>query len=193
MSATEDTPQDPDAPEGSPDELLGDLESIKEILDEEQAAAPADGAGPENDADAGVPLLDDMVDGAYQLQDTSSFLSATPVLGGGGSRRSRYLSQDVFDALLGEEWKSSASDILTEARGAIEAHRTRWTPEDTDELNQALRVRIDETLTEWLKATVTERLDELHAELLRAADAVIDEKIRALRDADPAPASGEDD
>lgn len=170
--------------EDSPDELLGDLESIKQLLDEEeQAAAQA----------AEVPLLDDMVSGAYTLDESASLLSATPALGGGkrteGShspageeKEGKYLSEDLFEALLGDRWRSSASDILTEARGAIEAHRNEWTPEDTDELNQALRVRIDETLTEWLKETVRERMNELHAALLQTAEATIDEKIRRLID-----------
>lgn len=165
----------------SPDELLGDLESIKELLNEEEQAAAQS---------TEVPLLDDMVDGAYTLEESSSLLSATPVLGGGrrpasGRSRSadapgRYMSEDLFDALLGDQWKSSASDILTEARGAIEAHRNAWTPDDTDELNEALRVRIDETLTEWLKETVRERMDDLRAALLETAEATIDEKIRGL-------------
>lgn len=165
----------------SSDELLGDLESIKELLDEEEQAAAQS---------TEVPLLDDMVDGAYTLEESSSLLSATPVLGGGkrsasgrpqsADKPGRYMSEDLFDALLGDQWKSSASDILTEARGAIEAHRNAWTPDDTDELNAALRVRIDETLTEWLKETVRERMDELRAALLETAEATIDEKIRAL-------------
>ena len=182
MSTPEDTHEDPDAQEDSPEELLGDLESIKEILDEEGARpATRDAGEADPDSDADVPMLDDMISGAYQLEDSSSLLSATPVLGGGGrKRRSRYLSEDLFDALLGEEWKSSASDILTGARGAIEAHRSRWTPDDTDELNEALRIRIDETLNQWLRATVAARLDELHAELLRAAESVIEEKVQAL-------------
>jgi hypothetical protein len=131
-----------------------------------------------------------MVDGAYTLEDSASLLSATPALGGGrrsGRGRGResggdgkYLSEDLFDTLLGDKWKGSASDILTEARGAIEAHRNDWTPDDTDDLNEALRIRIDETLTEWLKETVKERMDELHRVLLEAAEATIDEKIRSL-------------
>ena len=177
-----------------PDELLGDLESIKELLDEQrqEARRPAAAEAPD------VPLLDDMVEGAYTLDESDSLLSATPALGGGRRPRTpsatsssttrseaegKYLSEDLFDSLLGDKWKSSASDILTEARGAIEAHRNDWTPEDTDELNAALRVRIDETLTEWLKETVRARMDELHAVLLETAEATIDEKIRALVEA----------
>lgn len=187
MKKTDD--QKPDADNNDPDELLGDLESIKELLDEEdQSARPAAGQAPD------VPLLDDMVEGAYTLDDSDSLLSATPALGGGRRPRGqsstpiqqaqdKYLSEDLFDTLLGDKWKSSASDILTEARGAIEAHRNDWTPEDTDDLNAALRVRIDETLTEWLKETVKARMDELHAVLLQTAEMTIDEKIRALVEA----------
>ena len=185
---------DDNKPEGEnndPDELLGDLESIKELLDEKEQQA-ADKAGtPE------VPLLDDMVDGAYTLDESDSLLSATPALGGRGSRshstssskataedvQGKYLSEDLFDTLLGDKWKTSAADILTGARGAIEAHRNDWTPEDTDELNAALRVRIDETLTEWLKETVRSRMDELHSVLLQTAEATIDEKISELVEA----------
>jgi hypothetical protein len=139
-------------------------------------------------------LLDDLAEGAYTPDDSDALLSATPALGGGRRPRAqpnvqkkvpegKYLSEDLFDALLGDRWKSSASDILTEARGAIEAHRNDWTPEDTDELNAALRIRIDETLTEWLKETVRTRMDELHAALLQTAEATINEKIRALIEA----------
>ena len=181
--------QKPEADNNDPDELLGDLESIKQLLDEEaQSGRPAARQAPD------VPLLDDMVEGAYTLDESDSLLSATPALGSGRRPRApsttptepardKYLSEDLFDTLLGDKWKSSASDILTEARGAIEAHRNDWTPEDTDDLNAALRVRIDETLTEWLKETVKARMDELHAVLLQTAEATIDEKIRALVEA----------
>ncbi|HEY5644771.1 MAG TPA: hypothetical protein VIS76_02420 [Pseudomonadales bacterium] len=157
MTKTHKRPTNAD---GSPEELLGDLEFIRELLDEEEAAAMA--ASGESEPDRTGPPADQAVgDG---VDDHSR----------------RYLREDIFQTLLGDRWKTSASDILTEARGAIEAHRNQWTPEDTDELNEALRVRIDETLTEWLKATVAARLDELHSELLGAAQTVIDEKIQAL-------------
>ena len=68
----------------------------------------------------------------------------------------------------------------TALRGAIEAHRNEWTPEDTDELNEALRVRIDETLTAWLRQTIAERVHELRTELLEVAEGVITERIALL-------------
>ena len=173
MKDTDKTNQESDGQEGSSDELLGDLESIKQLLDEEDQRQ-------DDAADPAAPLLDDMIDGAYELRETS-FLSVTPALGGGQpNRKNKQLNEDLFDALLGDDWKSSAADILTGARGAIEAHRNDWTPEDTDDLNEALRVSIDETLSVWLRETVRNRMDELRAELLIAAESAINDKINAL-------------
>ena len=181
MSKPDDPQKDTEAEEGSPDELLGDLESIKDLLDEQQQRTASNLPSSDDATEAGVPLLDDMIDGAYKLEERSFLTAATPALGGGrGKQKNRYMSEDLFDALLGDEWKASASDILTEARGAIEAHRNQWSPDDTDELNDALRVRIDETLSVWLRKTISERMDELHTELLRAAESVINEKINTL-------------
>ena len=78
------------------------------------------------------------------------------------------LDDDMFNRLLGDDWRQAAAGLLDEARGSIEAHSQQWTPQDTDELNEALQVRIDETLHRWLRRTVQERIDGLRAELLAA-------------------------
>jgi hypothetical protein len=161
------------------DALLDDLESIRELLDEDRGD-PAPGE------ELAVPLLDDMVDGALTLEEKDLGASRQPLQDTGHPDSNPRLDDTLLDSLLGDEWKSSAEDVLTLARGAIEAHRSGWTPEDTDELNQALRERIDATLTRWLRETVRARLDELRAELLEAAEATISERIDQLNDARPA-------
>ena len=90
MKKTDD--QKPDTENSDSDELLGDLESIKELLDEEQSDAgdEADSSNAQEGPD--VPLLDDMVEGAYTLDDSDSLLSATPALGGGRRSRRQTLS-----------------------------------------------------------------------------------------------------
>ena len=158
------------------DALLDDLESIRELLDEDQGD-PAPGE------ELAVPLLDDMVDGALTLEEKDLGVSRQPLQDTGRPDSNPRLDDALLDSLLGDDWKSSAEDVLTLARGAIEAHRSRWTPEDTDELNQALRERIDATLTRWLRETVQARLDELRAELLEAAEATISDRIDQLNDA----------
>jgi len=175
----------------APRELLGDLETIRALLDEPSAGEPEDGhetRGEDNrleDPEPGpIPLLDDMIDGAWELDESDSLLDPRPALGRGSREpaereASTLLNDDLFDALLGEGWKKSAGTILSEARGAIEAHRTTWTPEDTDALNRALKERLDETLNQWLRETVRERLHELHDALLKVAETVLDEQMRA--------------
>jgi hypothetical protein len=172
------------------DALLNDLESIRELLDEDQGDA---GAGEEPD----VPLLDDMVDGALRLEEKDLDTAHHPLQDAGRSGSDRHRNDALLDSLLGDQWKSSAADVLTLARGAIEAHRNVWTPQETDELNRALRERIDATLNRWLRETVQAHLDELRAELLRAAEAAITDRIEHLNpkhpeEHDPAARRSED-
>ncbi|MEM6709332.1 MAG: hypothetical protein AAF648_11150 [Pseudomonadota bacterium] len=124
--------------------LLGDLQRIRSLLDDD--SEPKD-APPAVDAD-GVPLLDDAV-----VEDSP----AATGLGG-----------DVFERLLGDDWKADADEVLKEARLSIDAAATGWTPDDTDALNEALRTRIDETIHEWLETLLNERIGELRARVLKA-------------------------
>lgn len=158
------------------DALLDDLESIRELLDEDQG-------GPQPGEALAVPLLDDMVDGALTLEEKDLNTAREPLQETGRPDSNRRLDDALLDSLLGDEWKSSAEDVLTLARGAIEAHRSEWTPEDTDELNRALRERIDATLSRWLRETVRARLDELRAQLIQMAEATITDRISQLNDA----------
>ena len=178
---------------GSPDELLGDLESIKRVL--EEGRMPDTGAPPTEavELDTTVPLLEDMVDDAMQLREARLEDPASPSLQPHGRRRRDRLSSELFDSLLRHRWKSSAAETLSEARGVIESNRHLWTSEDTAELNDALRVRIDTTLSQWLHNTLNERVAELRRELLLAAEAVISEKISSLTERAHLPSISEDD
>lgn len=161
-------------PEPPAEEILDDLESIKELLDEEEARLA------EESGETPVPLLDDLVDGALTLEEqdyeeTRSTLSDEP-----NPETESRLDNDLIDTLLGDEWRRAASGLFTQARGAIEANRNQWTPEHTDELNDALRVRIDATLSAWLRTKIRDHMDELHAELLHAAETTINDRITLL-------------
>ncbi|HEX7036676.1 MAG TPA: hypothetical protein VF210_12930 [Pseudomonadales bacterium] len=144
--------------ERTPSDLLGDLESIRSLLDD--------------DADDDVPLLEDVVHGGVSVNET--FLAGEGDFSETGDPSSG-LNDDLFKALLSDEWRESARELLDEARAAIERHQAEWTPRHTDELNQALRARIDSTVQEWLQAVVRERVDELRQTLLAA----VSEQIRS--------------
>jgi hypothetical protein len=172
----------PTAPLGNSDEppndelkqdaLLDDLESIRELLDEEREAT--------SDDTSSVPLLDDMLDGALSLEEADLTAGRDALVDPGRPTSHRWLDDGLLDALLTDQWKLSAEAVLTQARGAIEAHRNEWTPDDTDELNQALRERIDATLTRWLRATISAHMEELRAELVQAAEDTINDRIALL-------------
>lgn len=147
--------------------LLGDLESIRSLL-EENAADPAPAGDDE------VPLLEDVVHGGVSINET--FVSGEGDFD--TSDDTSGLNEDIFKALLSDEWRESARELLDEARAAIEQHQTEWTPEHTDELNAALKVRIDETMQHWLRDLVASRIDDLRRELLTA----MSEQIRATID-----------
>lgn len=171
--------------------LLGDLETIRSLLQEEEnerqatgqrsadeAPPPdserdsgaADTAGPEDDD---VPLLEDVVHGGVSINE--SFLSGEGDFVDSGEASG--LNDEIFKALLSDEWRESARDLMDQARAAIEEHQTEWTPAHTDELNEALKVRIDETLQHWLRTVVLSRIDELRRELLDAVSEQIHDTI----------------
>ncbi len=169
--------------------LLGDLESIRTLLEQPGDTEPEPSPGTDRDADdqtaasgpgAGqggddeVPLLEDVVHGGVSLNET--------FLGGQGDFQlgtdDTGLNEDVFKALLSDEWRDSARELLDQAREAIERHQTDWTPEHTDQLNEALKVRIDTTLQQWLREALASRVDELRQTLLTA----LSEEIRTTID-----------
>jgi len=155
--------------------LLGDLESIRSLL---EAAEPADGAPADDESaadlagkqaapsggDEDVPLLEDVVHGGVSINET--FFSGEGDFQ--DSAEASGLNEDVFKALLSDEWRESARELLDQARDAIEQHQTEWTPAHTDELNEALKVRMDETLQQWLREALASRVDELRHTLLMA-------------------------
>ncbi len=203
--------------------LLGDLESIRTLLSEEEKAAQTDAepmdpiepevARPSAEAEQpakddmrvddvrvddvpadDVPVLEDVVEGGAEVDEPA--LEETPALepepvpepppeppqasaAAEAPQTSQQpesaeeespvgLDDSMFEQLLGDDWRQAAAELLDDARASIEAHSQQWTPEDTDELNEALQVRIDETLHRWLRQTVQERMDDLRAELLTA-------------------------
>lgn len=129
------TDNNSDTSDTSDTSLVGDLESLRSLLDE---TAPAQ------------PLLEDP--------------------GEVGPGAPGCFGDDTIEALLGDEWRKSADQILSTAREAIENDASKWSPQQTTELNQALRVRIDATLEIWLEAVIRQRLEELRATLLAAIE-----------------------
>ena len=117
-----------------PDELLGDLESIKDLLDEE-AQQPQ------------IPVLEDI-----ESDDSP------PPTG---------MTDDAFNRLLSDSWKESVEELFTAARSHIEANSEQWLPEDTDDLTEALKIRIDNAVRTWLSETLQANIGLLRERMVR--------------------------
>ena len=77
-----------DQPKPESDALLGDLESIRDLFDTKQQA------------DEPVPVLDDVVE---PTDDELPDLTIPDVAAG--------INSDLFDALLGDEWRDTAQKV----------------------------------------------------------------------------------
>ncbi len=144
------------------DALLGDLENIRAVLAEEQQALTDDlEATPETN----VPLLEDVIAGGMAVEE--QFLTGAETLDT-ESEEFPGLDEEMIKALMGDEWREATRKILNEARQKIDDHKRTWTPDTTNELNDALKVRIDATVERWLHQLVADNIDALRQQLVGA-------------------------
>jgi hypothetical protein len=181
--------------------LLGDLESIRTLLEDDEArdaAAPTTDEELSADRVAGkaandptdsdepqVPVLDDVVD--TNTDPVTNLPTKSIPADGPGPAIETPLDDDLFRVLLSDEWRESASEILNKARAAIDEHRAHWSPEETDSLNDALKVRIDATIQGWMRGMVVTRMAELHELLARAMSDELKVTIEKIIDKREAP------
>ncbi len=145
------------------DALLGDLENIRALLAEEQQALTDDDV--EATPETNVPLLEDVIAGGMEVEE--QFLTGAETLDT-ESEEFPGLDEEMIKALMGDEWREATRKILNEAREKIDDHKRTWTPDATDELNDALKVRIDATVERWLHQLVADNIDELRQQLVGA-------------------------
>lgn len=188
--------------------LLGDLESIRSLLDENAEAdetdatsESADSTSPDrvdaNDSadiradamDDDVPVLDDVIEGALKLRESElggdsqrtlpDSAPLTPPAGSTSSADASGLSDDLMRALLDDDWRARAETLLAGARQDIENNREDWQPEYTDELTDALKARIDATVHDWIGRTLARHVDELRGELVNALSEELGKQVSA--------------
>lgn len=134
--------------------LMGDLESIKALLEEDDL---------EFDSALWNVTLESVPE-VTRAEDAT----VTPVTSSTAA---------ALDAMLGSDFHDATADVMTRARGLIERHPNNWSPQQTDELSEALRVRIDDAVQGWINASLAAHAGELQERLLNA---VRDELARHL-------------
>ena len=160
--------------------LMGDLESIKSLLEEEEAA-PTEAAGA---LDSGS--TDDLFRNAMSqpVEPTAAEVpDVPPVVVSEASVADPVSPQSAptsLDELLSEKFHSATGEALGAARSLIEAHSTDWSPQQTDELSEALRVRIDDTVRCWMSAALAAHAHELETRLLDAVQGELTRHLDAL-------------
>ena len=71
------------------------------------------------------------------------------------------------------DWRRPAS-----SPSGSSSDRTGWAPEDTDELHEALKVRIDQAIGDWMRELVQANIDDLRAHLVHELDAALREHLK---------------
>ena len=105
------------------------------MLAEEQQALTDDlEATPETN----VPLLEDVIAGGMAVEE--QFLTGAETLDT-ESEEFPGLDEEMIKALMGDEWREATRKILNEARQKIDDHKRTLTPDATNELSRARRVR----------------------------------------------------
>lgn len=175
-----------------PNTLLGDLESIRSLLEEPEDASDQGpthagrqaGDSIESSSDDDVPTLDDVVTGALELSETGSSGSLDTAssldssLDSGKAAGEDGLDDETIRALLDDEWRERAGNLLGAARDDIESNSELWQPEYTDELGNALQVRIDSVVHDWIATTLNNHIDSLRQALISALQSELDDQLR---------------
>ena len=110
----------------------------------------------EASTDVDVPLLDDQIDATVEER----------------------LGDDTFSTLLGDAWRDSVEEMFADARADGEANSTAWLPEDTDELADALKIRIDPSVKAWLAETLQANIHLLRERIVTELSAELIDHLR---------------
>jgi len=154
--------------------LMGDLESIKALLEEDDLGS--DAVLWELDAEPVTGPAVESVKETAQADPVSALVD--PVLTDEiAPNPVTSSSAAALDAILGSDFHDATAQVLARARGLIGKHPNKWSPQQTEELSEALRVRIDDAVQEWINTALAAHAAELQQRLLNA---VRDELARHL-------------
>ncbi|MEM7217936.1 MAG: hypothetical protein AAF515_06190 [Pseudomonadota bacterium] len=159
----------------NPAALMVDLEVIRDLLHEEELQA--------TELDPAAPPLEAMPPEDAPREDQPALEMQEIVVPEdlGGAFEAAAPASDVTSMLLGPEFAAQMATILGKARDTIEEHPTDWSPQQTDELVDALRVRIDDAVLAWVRESLATHTEELELRLLSAVHNELADHLVQLR------------
>ena len=125
-----------------------------------------------------------MVEGAFTVNESVLTSRTTFEDGTAAGVGKSGLADDTIKALLGDEWRSAAGQILADARATVEAAGGIWSPQQTHALNDALKLRIDHTVDDWLTEMLHTRIEELRTRLLAVLEREMEQFTRTSTDSE---------
>jgi len=136
-----------------PEEIIEDLESIKDLLLEAEHTS----------------MLSETVSEPPNVTGTHRRLAVST----DPQAQSPVFASESLNSLLSDTWRDSVDELFESTRARIEANSTAWLPEQTDELADALKIRIDATVRAWLAATLEANINGLRERMVSELSAEI--------------------
>ena len=171
-------------PQQEPDEILEDLEDLHGFLEDESIPELNNPEPPGLPIQDDLPLLEEEVPVEPGNMPSSQGWDTDPNATDPTSR----ISDETIQTLLGDAWQESADELLANARQTIGDNSTLWQPEDTDELNRALKIRIDDTVRKWLGDVLKAHIHVLQQRIVTELAAELTSQINNKLNQDPGPA-----
>lgn len=199
----------------NPDSLMGDLETIRELLEEEDWQVQPDNAhasNPEPSVAKELAQPDDKVgsecvqsEASEERADASAAIDDLTELNPtttepdtqsdsqSDTQSAAHPSAQVNTTpgtLLDRAFTAEADLVMGRARALIEEHPNAWSPQQTDELCDALKVRIDDTIHQWIDETLARHRNVLEERLVRTIQNELAEHLQLLEIDSGAPVMG---
>jgi len=170
----------------SADSLMGDLETIRQLLEEDDGpenrrpenrrvdnsdtSTAIDGIATDNVQPNGdSPMMRDLQPGfAFVSNQPTDVIGATEP------------EADAAPRLHKGGFKAETGLVMSRARALIEEHPNAWSPQQTDELCAALKVRIDDTVHQWIDDTLNRHRKSLEDRLVQTIQNELAEHLQLL-------------
>lgn len=165
---------------------MGDLETIRALLEEDdgqEQVGQEDGLAAQHDAP--TPFNDIVTDNVQPNGETPAMHSLAPDFAIAPAQAADPINiadahADPRTSVHKNSFKAETGLVMSRARALIEEHPNAWSPQQTDELCAALKVRIDDTVHQWIDETLNRHRKSLEDRLVQTIQNELAEHLQLL-------------